>query len=239
METGIYGWQGRLGYTAPSPLLNTPHEFWRLAPEGIAMVSTGLHVTRLFNDDADHVEQEIVDAAAALDPFGLDYISVGLAPLVFQHGSVATSDLRGKIGLVASAPIFFDCEAIVESFHSLRAHRLSVLSPYSPATNHGIEKYLRSNGFEIAQIVSHEVESDVVEAGHLIGSIASEISKTPADAIYIAGDRWPIAKDVSALERELSVPIVTEAQALLWLFLRRMQIRRPLANCGQLLASCP
>jgi maleate cis-trans isomerase len=237
METGIYGWQARLGYAAPSPLLNTPYEFWKLAPDGIAMVSTGLHVSRRFDSSAEATRQEVIAAVGALDPFGLDGISIGLGPFVFAHGSAIVSDLRRQMSGITPAPIFFDCEAILESLASLKARRLSILSPYGAANDRRLAAYFQDEGLEIAQVVSHPADSDPTEGGRLVEPVRSELSNGASDAIYIAGDAWRVAQDIPSIERDLGRPVVTDAQALLWSFLRRMHIRSPLANCGQLLAS--
>lgn len=238
METGIYGWKARLGYAGPSPLSNIPYEFWKMAPDGIAMVSTGLHVSRQFDGEVTEIKREVIDAIRALDPFGLDCISIALAPLVYLHGSDSIGDdLRQQMAKLTTAPLFCDHEAVVEAIRHLKVRRLSVLSPYGAATNQGIATYFREVGFENSKIISHAAQSAPAEAGRLAASIAVEISSSNSEALYIAGDAWPVAQDIASIEVELGVPVITEAQSLLWFLLQRLHIRSPVANYGRLLAN--
>lgn len=237
METGIYGWKARLGYAGPSPLTNVPYEFWRMAPDGIAMVSTGLHVSRQFDGNVEAIKKEVADAVGALEPFGLDYISIGLAPLVYRHGRDSIADLRRQFATITATPVFCDHEAVVAAARHLNVRRLAVLSPYDAATNHGIAACFQNERLDVATIISHPAQSPCAGAGRLQDPIVDELSKSNADALYIAGDSWPVVQDVAAIERELNIPVITEAQAMLWSLLQRLHIRAPVANYGRLLAN--
>lgn len=237
METGIYGWKARLGYAGPSPLVHVPYEFWKMAPDGIAMVSTGLHVSRQFDGDVEAIEREVADAVRALDPFGLDSIAIGLAPLAYLHGSDAAADLLRQIATMTATPIFCDQDAVVAAAQHLRVRRLAVLSPYDTAINRGIAAHFQQQRLEIATVVSHPAQSPGAAAAGLQRSIVAELSKSNPDALYIAGDSWPVIEDIAAIESEFDLPVITEAQAMLWLLLQRLHIRAPVANYGRLLAT--
>lgn len=237
MRTGIYGWRARIGYAGLSPLCTTPYEFWTMAPDGVAMVCTGLRIDSDPGDDYAASYADVTTAAGALDKFELDVVALGVVPHYWSRLPSLSPFLRERLSAATRSPLLFPDDMIAEVLAGLGARSVALVSPFSSSENEGIRQFLTASGHEVTTIVS--VAQDHNQPGfdgvHELGVRAAR--EKPADVIYVAGERWPVAPHVARLEAEFGVTVIGDTIVLLATALRRLRIRQRVEGFGKLLQS--
>jgi maleate isomerase len=236
MRTGIYGWRARVGYAGQSPLSTTPYEFWKMAPDGVAMVCTGLHIDSK-NEDLERACEDVVTAAGALDKFDLDFIALGVVPFYWSRLTSIAPHLQRQLQGVTKSKLLFPEDSICDALASLDATSVALVSPYKPQENSGIAEALAARGYGVTTIVTAGPDQNQPRYDGVYELCAELARKESADVIYVAGDRWPVAPHIDRLEAEFGIKVVGETQAILASVLRKLGIKERVAGFGKLLQS--
>ena len=85
-----YGWRARIGFVTPSPgHENNGYEFYLMAPDGVTIVMTSLHVTQLTQQQYDDAVSRMDVAVAELEDRRVDSIIQAGVPLVVTRGGAS------------------------------------------------------------------------------------------------------------------------------------------------------
>lgn len=235
MRTEIYGWRARVGYAGPSPLNTAPYEFWKMAPDGVAMVCTGLHIDADLIEGSEPSYAEVQTAALALDKFDLDFIALGVIPFYWSRLASVSPLLRKQLGSATKSRLLLPEDTICEAFNALDAKSIALVSPYGTEENAAIERFLAARGYRLTATVTADRAHNNPRYSGLHELCAPLAKEKSSDVIYVAGDRWPVAPHIERLESEFDIPVVGDIQALLASVLRNLNTKVPVKGFGKLL----
>jgi maleate isomerase len=238
-----YGWRARIGMLKPSPVIdNNAHEFYLMAPEGVELFVTSMGVS--------HKDQSEYDKAVAglHRPLSLlvrhepqVILQAGVPPIV-TRGWGFEGQVLARVREITSIPFFTDVGSSIRALQALDASRIVMLSfGFDDALSRQIGEYLRRGGIELVgwarvQASSEEDAARVsLEIVHQRARDLFEAHRSVANGIWITHASMPSVAVLDDLERELDVPVVSSAQALMWAGLRAAGILEPIPGFGRLL----
>lgn len=129
--------------------------------------------------------------------------------------------------------------AVLEALHTLGAKRVFMVTPYPAHINDQEVEFLADHDITVPRWDSflHEdslqnVRRTSAETAELVLRNGSKLEQ--ADAVFISCTNLKSMDQVTRLEAELGVPVVSSNAATLWLGLRRMGIPTAHLPLGQL-----
>lgn len=216
----MFGWRARIGYLSPGALEISLYDFYKIAPEGVGLVSLTLPISDWRPEEYAKNLDEVVEAARYLANRKVQMIVHAGAPTVASRGAKymhqLVTDIKEATGLPASTAL----TSAIEAFRELGSDRLAVITPFPPESHRNIVKLLRTEGFT----VEHEenLKSDFFTL-HEIGQrdvydfVTNAVRRAPrADIAYIPCPQWHVFEIVEYLERDLKMPVVTSDGGDFW-----------------------
>lgn len=236
----MYGWRGRIGLIHPSRGDVMMYEFYRAAPEGIILVPAALNVHRLTPDQLDRVLDSYQAAVEELAYEEVDLVVLGGSPPVTMKGYGFEQQLIERARQAISAPVLTTIGCEVEALKAVRAQRIAVGAPYTPALTEKFAAYFRAAGFEVAATRCLDLERNVDIAKlplHASYRLARALFQDAprVDAVHLTCPRWPTLPNLSLLEQDLGVPVTSSCQAVVYGTLKRLSIRDRIRGFGSLL----
>jgi maleate isomerase len=234
------GWRARIGIVVPS--VNTVMEPWaqRTVPAGVSV-----HFSRMFIPDLTTADT-LIEMDRREGMAGIRQLS-STRPHAIAYGCTASSivqgldydcHLRAEIEKACKAPATTAAHAIVQAARTLRATKVSLVSPYPGEVDAAERRFFETAGFE------------VLGGAHLDISDGFRLAEPePATLFRLGLDGWNGSADaliisclntrshtvVAALEQTIGKPVITSTQATLWHVLRLAGIKDSLPGYGRLL----
>ena len=235
----MYGWRGRIGYISPAPVDSVAYEFYRIVPEGVALVTNSLMMQHVTLENIEKVLAATLGAAQELAEAGADLIVSAGGPAVTTKGIGSDRKLIQQIEQHVGRPATTTTTAALEALHRLQAKRLAVATPYIPDFADKLKTFLEDSGFEVGSLSTMDKTSNYqlsLVPPHVIYRHAKQtfLECADADAIYIPCARWAAVHVIQALEDDLGVPVVTSQQAWIWAGLRHLNVKKPVRGFGRL-----
>lgn len=129
----------------------------------------------------------------------------------------------------------------MEAMRKLGMKKLAIASPNTDEILSKLKVFLEANGFEIVNMKGLQI-LDNSQIGLLPPYRSYQFAKQifletegQADGIYIPCAGWPVAANISKLENDLKVPVVSSNQAKVWAALRVVNIMESISGFGRLL----
>lgn len=137
-----------------------------------------------------------------------------------------------------AVPVITPTSAALDAFASLRARKISVLTPYTEDVTGALARYLADGGLDIVNAscfgLTDDREIARVEPDYIVS--AAEAARRPeAEAIFISCTALRAASVAQAIEQRLGIPVVTSNQAMFWQTIRQAGCSLAVSGFGQLL----
>ena len=217
----MIGWRARIGSIQPSRGDTFTYEFYKMAPEGVVLVTTSTNIRELTDKEFERALGEYEQSGKILATEEVDFILVGGTPVIALRGSGADLAIAAQIQAATGIPSLHNFTAVIQSLRKLNIRKIAVATPYRDAVNERHKQFLEANGFEVVKIKGMQLERNV------------EIAKTPpyaayrlaketfreaegAEGIYISCSRWQTVAFIEALEHDLKVPVVSNSLSSIW-----------------------
>lgn len=230
---------GRVGLIALATDYNSETDLRRIFPAGVDMFTNRvMNANPVTLENLRAMSGDISRAAAGLLPGrGVDVIIYGCTSGTAAIGEDRLGELIGAAqpGVPCTNPL----AATEAALAALGARRISVLTPYTETVNDAVAEELQARGLEVVNISGFGLDDDLRMTGLPVAAIAEaarSIHQPDAEAVFISCTAIRAAQAVDALERSLSVPVVTSNQALAWHSLRLMGNASPVAGFGRIFA---
>lgn len=215
------------------------HEFRQL----IRLPGVAFYEARLFND-ADvtpdtlrAIRERIAPATELILPsLHLDVVAFGCtsASMALGEDEVFRQIRSVRPGVACTTPV----TAAFAAFKTLGARRIGVLTPYAPAVNAVVRRYLEQHGMEVAAFATFDKRDDRQAARISLDSIASAIAAlargTPLDAVFVSCTSLRLAERVPAIEAEVGLPVTSSDHAMAWHCLRLAGVNDRAPGAGRL-----
>ena len=168
----MIGWRARIGSIQPSRGDTFTYKFYKMAPDGVVLVTTATNIKELTEAEFERALGEYEKAGKILATEEVDFMLVGGTPVIAMKGSGADLAIAKKIQDATGIPTMHNFTAVIESLRKLKIKKIAVATPYRDAVNERHKKFLEANGFEVVKIKGMQLERNV------------EIAKTPPYSAY-------------------------------------------------------
>ncbi|MFC1816283.1 maleate cis-trans isomerase [Thermodesulfobacteriota bacterium] len=182
---------------------------------------------------------ELDSAAELMASEEVDVITVGGSPIIALKGVGSDREISARLEAATKIPTICGFTAVVEALQALAIKKVAVATPYKDEQNKRHKQFLEDSGFEVMNIKGMQIDRPTVNA-RLPPYASYRLAKKAfleapdSDGIYISCSRWQTALNIEKLERNLKVPVVTNAQARIWAALKRIHVGEVNPGFGQL-----
>ena len=233
----------RIGVMVPSTNTTCEADFQMVVPRPFTVHGQRLWLTNEAPGEEGMIRMnaEIESGARYLATARVDAISYGCTTGSFFKGPGWDREMIALIERTAGVPAVATSPSVVEALRSFGARRISVATPYPEWNNQRLRAYLAAHEFEVLNL---EAEPQAARAGNqgindqdpaVIVEFATRACRPDADALLCSCTAWRSVEAVEEIERRTGKPVVTSNQASIWMTLRRLGHRAPIAGYGRLL----
>ena len=241
-----YGWRARVGFVTPSPgHENNGYEFYLMAPDGVTIVMTSLHVTELTQQQYNDAVSRMGVAVAELRDRRVDSIIQAGVPLIVTRGWGFEEKLLAEVAQQTAIPMATDIGACIRGMRTLGMKRVVMLTPFDESMHRQLTEYVGHAGIEVVATRSLWPSDEagmsrrygvstlpLAEPYHAAKELY--LSTPSADGIWITGALMPSVAIIDSLERDLGAPVVSSMQAMMWAGLGLARVKAEIAGYGRL-----
>ena len=237
----MYGWRGRIGLMAPSPLMTMEPEFYKVIPDGISVHTTRMLHTSSTYEGLASLSDNIERAAEELATAKVDVIAFACTSGGLIKGENYEQELRSRIEKASGGiPAVTVIGSVVDALKTLNIKKLVVATPYIPDVFNVEKDFLEKKGFEVLDIRGLGIEESEL-ISHEPPSVSYRMSKemffehSQAEGIFISCTNYRTIEIIDNLEKDTGVPVVSSVQATLWNCLKKINCKEPIIGHGKLL----
>jgi maleate cis-trans isomerase len=244
----VYPWY-QLGYVIPHIYTDLDaYQFYRVAPEGMMLVTTGLNLTDYTLTAVEDQLPTLWNRFEVLARKKVDRISLSGVPVASALGRAKMQEIlaegQKRTGLVCDT----DLEAHIATLQHFGATRIALATRWPDAVNNALTKYLGSAGIEVlacrsrARSLEENKYASAADDHQLALDVGAQALRAAPDAqaLLMPGGLWYAIHAVPMLEAEFGKPVLLNILSTAWAALKaagtRMQIR-PDARWGKVMAS--
>lgn len=239
-----YGWKARIGLIVPSTNAVNEAEFWRMAPEGISILTARAMLSGAASQESYVRMAEAVDGAAdQLATAEVDIVAYGCTSGSFM---CPLPELVRGMHERTGVPAIAAAGAVVAALRALGARRIAIGTPYVDFVNRREIAFLEEYGFEVSSLIGMDMGHTQEERRAIsrvppeaIYRLAREADRPDADVIFLSCTNLASLGVIQQLEDDLGKPVITSNQACFWACLRRLGITTAISGYGKLLRHCP
>lgn len=215
------------------------HEFRRLLPlDGI-----GVYCARVFND-ADVTPETLRAIGDLIAPatelilpgLPLDVVGFGCTSATMTMGEerIFSEIRKARPGVTCTTPI----TAALAAFKAFGARRIGVLTPYAPAVNEVVRRYLDGRGVEVAAFGTFnkldDREAARISPDSIVQGITALSKSARLDAVFVSCTSLRLSERIEEIERAAGIPVTSSDHALAWHCLRLAGVDDVIAGAGRL-----
>ena len=248
----IHPWY-QLGYIIPHLQTDMDaYQFYRVAPEGMMLVTTGLN---LQGHSLDAVERELPAFWRAVDLLAkkkVDRIALSGVPVATYLGRKRMLEILAEAEQRSGIACDTDLEAHIAALKHLGATRIALATRWHEPTNTALTRYLNEAGIEVIALAArgstleqHKNADPAADHQLALDLAAQAMRDAPdtqrrAEAIMMPGGLWHAMHAVPLIEAQYGKPAILNILATTWAALHAAgsrMLHRPDARWGKLLAS--
>ncbi|MFN3817812.1 arylmalonate decarboxylase [Blastomonas sp.] len=241
------GYRRLFGVLGPSTNTIVQPDFDDMRPMGVTN-----HYSRIVVDDAQAVSNEsfmagtmeisrnTADAVRGVMTCRPHYLVMGMSAVTFYGGAEGGKRWREGIEALAGVGVSTGAEAVVAALKAYgNVRRVAVVSPYWPAANAEVIRYLADHGYETVrdiplQCASWTAIAQVTEAR--LREAFHTLDGDDVDAIIQVGTNLSAVRFAAAAELWLGKPVIAINTATYWHALRANGIDNRMTGFGRLLS---
>lgn len=235
----MYGWRAKIGMLIPTNNTIIEPEAASRAPEGVTFHATRMVSSRTGHGSVEGLQNLVTNvdrAAEELSITNVDAMIYGCLSTSFAIENWET-DFREKVAKWADVPAITAFEATTLAIKSFGAKKVAVLCPYGAELQKLAYPAFERAGLKIANLKSINVTGLQAVCQVPVGDVyraAREIDMNGADILCILATDLSTIGVVSAVERDLGIPVVSTNQALIWASLGMSRIKDQVNESGLL-----
>ena len=242
-----HGWRARIGYITPTVIEVVAHDFYRFAPENVALVGVTCGIDDWRPEEFERGLAQVSHFARYLGERGVDFVIHGGGPLVVSRGPEFEGPIVEAVREAAGVDATTSVRSGMEALRYLDARRVVIASPYPDAHNAALAGHLAANGFEVIHSAGRDLPfkeiqdetPDQIRDFALASVTAAEGAEGAGgwDALYLPCPQWRASEAVVALEAATGRPAVTSTHANAFAAFRAVGLQDPIRGHGRLLHS--
>jgi maleate cis-trans isomerase len=221
-------WRARIGWIHPRVNSDIEvYDFYQAAPKDVVLVVTHLEVVDSARKEEVETSLALLERAVErLTLASVDFIMKNGAPVHLHHGNEGHKKILERLRAASKVPATTSSQALAESFHSLGAKRILVISSWRKESVHlsdNLRNFLNSEGIEIAALegIGGRQLSSYEKLGltpmEIYSNALSACEKHPeVDGVYIQSGTMASVGIIDALEQRIGKPVVSSNSANIW-----------------------
>lgn len=236
----MYGWRGRIGLLVPSGNNTNEPDFFRMAPDGVAVHASRVYWGEKLEASVEALHEALRHLEAAVIPLAHARVGVmvyGCTSGSFIEGVGHDMEIIRRIEELGKVPALTTTTACLEAMQALRFRRMAVATPYPGVVNERLRSFFEGNGIEVVSLETFDQLSVWAHADNspeAIYQLARKACTDKADGVFISCTQMRAIDVAEQLEKDLGVPVVTANQASFWAALRRLGLRDRVKGFGRL-----
>lgn len=240
------GWRRVIAVVGPSTNTTVEPEFEAMRPAGVTFAYRAF----LTEDPAAPITDVMFSAGVAAMGEGLqgavrqamsckpDGIALGISIVSFQGGLAGAQALQEQLQNHSGVPVTLPSLALAEALRALGGiRRVALLTPYVPAANASVKRFLTEAGFEVRRDIALQAPSWTgiaqIAPQRLVHSLR-ELDGDDVDAFVQVGTNLPFLSLAREAEVWLGKPLLPVNVATCWHTLRSHGIADVRDDCGPL-----
>jgi len=239
----------QLGYVIPHLYTDLDaYQFYRVAPEGMMLVTTGLDLT---DYTLAAVERELPVLWQRFDLLAkkkVDRISLSGVPVASALGRKKMREILAEGEVRTGIPCDTDLEAHIATLQHLGAKRIALATRWPEAVSAALTRYLADAGIEViacrsrARSLAENKQSSAADDHLLALDLGGQVLREAPDAqaLLMPGGLWFAIHAVPLLEAEHGRPVLLNIISTTWAALHlagKRMLHRPDPRWGRVLAS--
>jgi len=239
----------QLGYVIPHLYTDLDaYQFYRVAPEGMMLVTTGLDLT---DYTLAAVERELPVLWQRFDLLAkkkVDRISLSGVPVASALGRKKMREILAEGEVRTGIPCDTDLEAHIATLQHLGAKRIALATRWPEAVSAALTRYLADAGIEViacrsrARSLAENKQSSAADDHLLALDLGGQVLREAPDAqaLLMPGGLWFAIHAVPLLEAEHGRPVLLNILSTTWAALHsagKRMLHRPDPRWGRVLAS--
>ena len=228
---------GRIGLIALATDYNSETDLRRMIPKGVDMFTNRvLNANPITIENLRAMSGDITRAASGILPrLGVDVMIYGCTSGTAAIGAEEIQHLIqiSQPGVPCTNPI----DAASTALKTLKAEKISILTPYIDSVNQAIVDSFQGQDFTILNIEGFGIEDDIDMTCLPLKALteaALQVCDQKADALFISCTAVRSSLIIDVLEQKLGKPVVTSNQALVWHSLLLINNNSHVTGFGQL-----
>ena len=245
--TDVLGWRRKFGVLGPSTNTVVQPDYDGMRPAGITN-----HYSRIYTPNAQAVSNEtfmagtqviadnVLAAADSVMTCNPDYLVMGMSAITFYGGLAGADEFAARLQRHAGIGVSIGAHAVRDALRAYgNVRRVAFLSPYFPAANTEVRRYLEESGFSVVRdhclkCPSWTAIAEVDEP--TLRQTLRELDGDDVDALLQVGTNLSMAKLAAEAEHWLEKPVIAINTATYWHALRANGIDDKVTGYGRLLA---
>ncbi len=239
----------QLGYVIPHVYTDLDaYQFYRVAPEGMMLVTTGLNLTEYSLAAVERELPALWDRFDVLAKKNVDRIALSGVPVASALGRAKMREILAEAEARTGIACDTDLEAHIATLAHLGADRIALATRWPDAVNGALTRYLADAGVEVVTCRSHartlaeNKRSSAADDYELALKLGREALQAAPDAraLLMPGGLWFAIHAVPQLEAEFGKPVLLNILSTTWAALHAAGTRMaypPEARWGTVLAS--
>ncbi len=244
--TDRLGYRMKFGVLGPATNTVVQPDFDDLRPAGVTN-----HYSRIETPNAQAVSDatflagvrvigaNTLDAVRGVMSCAPGYLVMGMSAVTFMGGVAGADAFARQVSEASGLRVSVGSHAVSAALRAYGARRVAFLSPYFPAANAEVRRYLTESGFMVVRdeclrcptwTAIAEVDDDILRR-----TLAS-LDGDDVDALVQVGTNLSMVRLAAAAELWLGKPVIAINTATYWHALRACGITDRVAGFGRLMA---
>lgn len=246
--TDALGWRHRFGVLGPSTNTIVQPDLEAMRPAGVTN-----HYSRIYTPDEQAVSDETfmrgarligentLDAVRSVMTAAPESLVMGMSAVTFFDGMAGADAFQRRLEQASGVRVSIGSHAVAAALRAFGARRVAFMSPYFPAANAEVRRYLEEAGFTVLRDRCLRCPSWTAIARIAPATTADclrELDGADVDALVQVGTNLSAVRLAAAAETWLGKPVIAINAATYWHALRDVGIADRLAGFGRLLEEC-
>ena len=225
----MFAWRKRIGRIGPGALSTSAYDFYLVAPEGVGLLCVTNPIEDWRDDEYERSLARAEQAAKYLASMRVDFVAHVGVPLVVSQGPEFMRRFIRQIEEQTGLPASTTINSAEEALRSLGAQKISVLTPFPPATHERVVSFLTTEGFTVAAETRMDAKfKDLVLIGdrEVYDFMTRAVRRGPkVDAVFAPCPQWHPFELTRILELDTGLPFVTGDGADFWYAFKTLGVR--------------
>jgi maleate cis-trans isomerase len=238
----------QLGYVIPHLYTDMDaYQFYRIAPEGMVLVTTGLNLTEYSLAAVERELPVLFDRFDLLAKKKVDRISLSGVPVASALGRTRMLEILAEGAARTGLPCDTDLEAHIATLKHLGVTKIAMATRWPEAVNAALTRYLANAGIEAIACRSRprtlaENKQTIAAEDHILAlDLGRQVLREApqAQALLMPGGLWYAIHAAPMLEAEFGRPVLLNITSTTWAALHAAgprMLHRPDPRWGKVMA---